>query len=123
MAPTNLSSAQLGRLFQLVKEKETIQAKLARVARSLEAMESGGVTHQTALAGKQGRRRGRRRGALKDALLKKLEAAGKKGLTVKELAAALNAKPTSVSVWFYTTGKNIKGIKKVGTARFAYIPR
>jgi len=25
-----------------------------------------------------------------------------------------------VSVWFYTTGKKIKGIKKVGKARFAY---
>jgi hypothetical protein len=32
----------------------------------------------------------------------------------------VRAKPTSVSVWFYTTGKKIKGIKKVGRARFAY---
>jgi hypothetical protein len=32
----------------------------------------------------------------------------------------LGAKRSSVSVWFYTTGKKIKGIKKVGKARFAY---
>jgi hypothetical protein len=41
---------------------------------------------------------------------------------VKELASALKAKPASVSIWFYTTGKKVKGIKKVGTAKYAYSP-
>jgi hypothetical protein len=36
------------------------------------------------------------------------------------VAANLKAKPTSVSVWFYTTGKKIKGIKKIAPARYAY---
>jgi len=120
MSLSSLTSAQLHRLIELVKEKEAIQAKLAQVERSLTDLESGEVTKDESPAKRRGPRRGRRRGGLKDALLKKLQAAGKDGLTVKELAASLNAKPTSVSVWFYTTGKKIKGIKKVGKARFAY---
>jgi hypothetical protein len=121
MSLSSLTSAQLHRLIELVKEKEALQAKLAQVERSLADLESGEVTKDDAPAKRRGPRRGRRRAALKDGLLKTLQAAGKEGLSVKELAASLKAKPASVSVWFYTTGKKIKGIKKVGKARFAYI--
>jgi hypothetical protein len=120
MSLSSLTSAQLHRLIELIKEKEAIQSKLAQVERALSALEEGATTNEKPLAKKRGPRRRRRRTALKDALLKKLAAAGKAGLTVKELAASLNAKAASVSVWFYTTGKKIKGIKKVGKARFAY---
>ena len=121
MSLSSLTSAQLHQLIELVKEKEALQAKLAQVERSLVDLESGKVTKDEAPAKRRGPRRGRRRAALKDGLLKALQAAGKDGLSVKELAANLKAKPASVSVWFYTTGKKIKGIKKVGKARFAYI--
>jgi hypothetical protein len=121
MSLSSLTSAQLHQLIELVKEKEALQAKLAQVERSLVDLESGKVTKDEAPAKRRGPRRGRRRAALKDGLLKALQAAGKEGLSVKELAASLKAKPASVSVWFYTTGKKIKGIKKVGKARFAYI--
>jgi hypothetical protein len=119
MSFASLSSAQLHRLIQLVKEKEEIQAKLAQVNRSLDALQEGKEAKESA-SKKPSPRRGRRRATLKDGILKKLQAAGKEGLTVKELAASLKAKPASVSVWFYTTGKKIKGIEKVGKARFAY---
>ena len=121
MSLSSLTSAQLHQLIELVKEKEALQAKLAQVERSLAGLESGEMTKEEASAKKRGPRRGRRRAALKDGLLKTLQAAGKDGLSVKELAASLKAKPASVSVWFYTTGKKIKGIKKVGKARFAFI--
>jgi len=121
MSLSSLTSVQLHRLIELVKEKEALQAKLAQVERSLADLESGEVTKDEAPTKRRGPRRGRRRAALKDGLLKTLQAAGKDGLSVKELAASLKAKPASVSVWFYTTGKKIKGIKKVGKARFAYI--
>ena len=121
MSLSSLTSAQLHRLIELVKEKEALQAKLAQVERSLADLESGEVTKDEAPNKRRGPRRGRRRAALKVGLLKTLQAAGKQGLSVKELAASLKAKPASVSVWFYTTGKKIKGIKKVGKARFAYI--
>jgi hypothetical protein len=121
MSLSSLTSAQLHQLIELVKEKEALQAKLAQVERSLAELESGEVRKDESLAKQRGPRRGRRRAALKVGLLKTLQAAGKDGLSVKELAASLKAKPASVSVWFYTTGKKIKGIKKVGKARFAYI--
>ena len=64
-------------------------------------------------AGKRGKR-------LKEPLLKVLKAAGSSGITVKELAAKLKVKPGNVFSWFYTTGKKIKGISKVGEAKYAY---
>lgn len=121
---TDISSAQLERLVQLIKEKETLQARLEKVDQALKTLEEG----STSLGSKAGKGRlrvggRRRRGWLKKGLLKALEAAGKAGLTVKELAEKLGAKPSSVSVWFYTTGKKIKGIKKVGKAKYAYLAR
>jgi hypothetical protein len=123
MALSDLSSAQLQQLIGLVKEKESLQVQLGRVERTLDGLLAGNSAEQKT-AGVKGPkiRRRRRRAALKDGLLKKLQAAGKAGLTIKELTASLRAKPGSVSVWFYTTGKKIKGIKKVGRARFAYLP-
>jgi len=123
MALTDLSSAQLERLVQLIKEKETLQARLEKVDYALKALDGGSASLESK-AGKarlQVRGRRRRRGGLKEGLLQALEAAGKPGITVKELAEKLGAKPSSVSVWFYTTGKKVKGIKKVGKAKFAYV--
>ena len=117
---TNLSSASLGRLVELVTEKETIQAKLDKIQSSIEAMASGSPSKASRVTAWTSKRAPRRRRKLKERLLKALEAAGKEGLSVKDLAANLKAKPTSVSVWFYTTGKKIKGIKKIGPARYAY---
>jgi phage antirepressor YoqD-like protein len=57
---------------------------------------------------------------LKAPLLKALKAAGSSGITVKELAAKLKVKPGNIFSWFYTTGKKIKGINKVGEAKYAY---
>jgi hypothetical protein len=119
MVLTALSSAQLERLVQLITEKEALQARLDQVNHSLEAFEKGDTFSQSkARPWVRGRHR---RGGLKDRLLKLLGAVGKAGMTVKELAEKSGAKYSSVSVWFYTTGKKIKGIKKVGKAKFAYI--
>jgi hypothetical protein len=123
VALTDLSSDQLSRLIQLVNEKETLQAELLQVNRALESFGEGDTSPENK-AGKINRPvRVRRRVALQDTLLKSLEAVGKEGLTVKELAEKLGANPLSVSGWFYTTGKRIKGIKKVGKAKFAYVTR
>lgn len=121
MSLSSLSSVQLHRLIQLVKEKESLQAKLAQVERSLAALDGGKVTKEKSAPKKRGPHRGRRRTGLKDGILKSLQAAGKEGVTVKELATSLKAKPASVSVWFYTTGKKIKGIQKVARAKYAYL--
>jgi hypothetical protein len=130
MALINLSSAQLAHLIELVKEKESLQTKLDHVNAALQSLETG-----KAIPKKRGRKPGRpaavktkavkvgksKRGKrLKQPLLKALTAAGSSGITVKDLAAKLKVKPGNIFSWFYTTGKKISGIKKVGEAKYAY---
>jgi len=130
MALSNLSSAQLAHLIGLVKEKESLQAKIDHVNAELQSLETG-----VAVPKKRGRKPGRPAGVkvklgkvrrskrgkrLKEPLLKALSAAGSSGVTVKELAAKLKVKPGNIFSWFYTTGKKIKGINKVGEAKYAY---
>ena len=57
---------------------------------------------------------------LKERIIGSLKAAGKSGATVKDLAAKLEKGYGNVSVWFHTTGKGIKAIKKVAPGRFAW---
>lgn len=121
MAFTNLSSAQLAQLIGLVKEKESLEAKLEKVKARLDALESGktgrrpGRPPGSTAAAKTGRKSKR----LKAPLLKALAAAGASGITVKELATKLKVKPGNIFSWFYTTGKKITSIKKVGEAKYA----
>jgi hypothetical protein len=133
MSLANLTSDQLGRLVELIKHKEQLQADLAEVDAQLQSLQSG-----IPLPKKRGRKPGRPPGStksaarplkarkrgkrLKNSLLKTLETAGSGGMTVKELATMLNVKPGNVFSWFYTTGKKIKGIKKVGKAKYSYSP-
>lgn len=128
MAFSNLSSAQLSRLITLIKKKESLQTKLEKINSDLQALEGGApVVRRGRPAGSAKGRPGpkpdhkvRRRGKrLKEPLLKALKAGGSAGVTVKDLAAKLKVKPGNVFSWFYTTGKKISGIKKVGEARYA----
>ncbi len=119
MSLSSLSSADLQKLIRLIKDKELLQSKLAKVEAELESLESE-VPAKEQKVKKGGARRGRRRLKLKDKILKAFQAAGKTGRSVKELAEDLKANPGSVSVWFYTTGKKIKGLKKIGPARYSY---
>jgi hypothetical protein len=114
-----------------VKEKELLQTKLDQVNAALHTLETGKAPK------KRGRKPGRPPGSvskfklgkgrktkrgkrLKEPLLKALTSAGASGITVKELAAKLKVKPGNIFSWFYTTGKKIKGINKIGEAKYAY---
>ena len=121
MSLSNLSSADLSKLIELVKEKEALEAKLSQVGSAIDALGSGAKAKPVA-ASKRRKRRGPGRASLKDSILKALGAAGQAGSSVKDLATSLNANVGSVSVWFYTTGKKVKGLKKVGPAHYAYLP-
>jgi hypothetical protein len=133
MALFNLSSAELARLISLVKIKESLHAKLERVTEALRSLETGKPARKkrgrkpgrpagaAKAAGKRGKVSKRKRGKrLKGPLLKALSKAGASGITVRDLAAKLKVKPGNIFSWFYTTGKKINGIKKVGEARYAY---
>jgi transposase len=68
-----------------------------------------------------GKAKGRSRGApLKERIIQSLVAAGKSGVTVKDLAAKLGKSYGNVSVWFHTTAKGMQEIKKVEPGRFAW---
>jgi len=65
--------------------------------------------------------KGRSPGApLKERIVGTLKSAGNSGATVKDLAAKLGKSYGNVSVWFHTTGKGIREIKKVEPGRFAW---
>src|SRR5438477_11854356 len=65
--------------------------------------------------------KGRSPGApLKQRIVQTLKTAGKSGVTVKDMAAKLGKSYGNISVWFHTTAKGIKEIKKVEPGRFAW---
>ena len=57
---------------------------------------------------------------LKQRIVQTLKTAGKSGVTVKDLAAKLGKSYGNISVWFHTTAKGMKEIKKVEPGRFAW---
>jgi hypothetical protein len=120
MSLTDLSSASIKRLVELVTQRISIEARLKKLQGSIKALVERLPSRVKPVLAETRKPAPRPRRKLKGRLLKALEAAGKKGLSVKELALNLKSKPANVSVWFYTTGKKIKGIKKVGPARYAY---
>lgn len=52
-----------------------------------------------------------KRGAVKDSIISTLKAAGPAGLTAREVADILKAKPINIATWFSSTGKTISQIK------------
>jgi len=57
---------------------------------------------------------------LKERIVQTLKTAGKSGVTVKDVAAKLGKSYGNISVWFHTTAKGMKEIKKVEPGRFAW---
>lgn len=118
MSLENLTSAKLGGLIALVEKREALQKELAKIENAIQtalgAVGSSRATRPKAgrpAAKKQNGKRGRR-GALKEAILTELKAAGGKGLSAKELSAKLGVKNQNIHVWFSSTGKTVKGLKK-----------
>ncbi|MEI6560547.1 MAG: hypothetical protein WCO68_00505 [Verrucomicrobiota bacterium] len=90
------------------------KAKAVKVAKSVKVMKAP----KAAKAGKKAKVARSGRGELKAQILDALKTAGAAGITIKDLAAKLNANYKNVYIWFVTTGKKIAGIKKVGPARY-----
>jgi hypothetical protein len=120
---TQLSSRDLAAIGRLLAKKETLVAQLEKLERELAAYSGGQGQGQGQAVKLTGRRKksATGRGQLKAQILSALQAAGKMGLTVKDLAVKAGTKPANVYSWFYATGRKIKNIKKVGEARYAWI--
>ena len=61
---------------------------------------------------------GKQRGYLTASVQEALKAAGKDGVSVRDLAKTLNVNPRNLFVWFATTGKKFKAIKKVSPGHY-----
>jgi hypothetical protein len=94
--------------------RRTGQRRAASRARGSKAVQSGSAKGVV-----QGRMPSPR-GGLKERIIRALRAAGDKGVTVKNLAGRLGKSYGNISVWFHTTGKGVKEVKKVAPGKFAW---
>jgi hypothetical protein len=63
----------------------------------------------------------KRRKNLKEGILNFLASQGKKGAHVKVIADSVRSKPANITAWIFSTGKKVKGLKKVKPATYAYV--
>jgi hypothetical protein len=143
MSLATLTSKELSRIQKLIAQKEALAQQIIEINSELEAIESGtpeparpkNAAVQVAVTPKspepaaaptmprKKRRAGRTvRGTLKERVSEELKSAGKQGLKVADLAARLGTGYGNITTFFQTTGQNIKEIKKVGPAQFAWRP-
>jgi len=61
------------------------------------------------------------RGQLKERIIGALMEAGKPGVTIKDMSEKLGTSYGNISVWFHTTAKGVKEVKKVAPGRFAWM--
>jgi phosphatidylserine/phosphatidylglycerophosphate/cardiolipin synthase-like enzyme len=86
--------------------------------------QSSSPQRTTSAGGRKGRKqRGgqSKRGELSSRIIKELQASGARGITVRNLADKLGAKYKNIYIWFATTGKKNKNIKKMGPATYKLV--
>lgn len=122
---STLTSSELKQLSKLLARKEALQAKINKIDEQLNAIGGGkpgkpGRPGRPPKSGKGRKPRSGKQMKLKEAIVNLLQTSGKDGLTVKQIADSLNVAHNRVYTWFYATGRNIKAIKKVGAAQYAW---
>jgi hypothetical protein len=129
---TSIPSATLRQLVRLSERKEALMAQIQEIDRqmvrvqsrfgvpSLSAKQGATVTVSRAVS-RQTRHRRSTRGALKEKILQALSIAGKQGATIRELSTKLSVPPANLYVWFNGTGKKVRGLKKIGVAKYRLI--
>jgi hypothetical protein len=124
----NIPSATLRELVKLSERKEALMAQIQNIDREMLRLESkhgnpssDGKKAPLVLSNARqvkNRRPRSERGALKEKILRALRATGKRGATIGELSRKLDVPSNNLYVWFHTTGKNVSGLKKIGTAKY-----
>src|SRR5437667_1394647 len=125
---TNVPSSTLKQLVRLSERKEALMAQIQEIDREMirvqdkfgipsrEGDQRAPVTVSRAPGGPIRRRS--KRGALKEKIVRALQAAGKKGTTVGELSKKLKVPRANLYVWFNGTGRSVRGIRKIGVAKY-----
>ena len=126
---TNIPSATLRQLVKLSERKEALMGQIQEIDREMVQLQSkfgvpsastsrgAPVTVSRAARRPSGKTR-TKRGALKDKIVRALRAAERKGATIRELSKKLGVPSANLYVWFNGTGKNVRGIKKIGVAKY-----
>jgi hypothetical protein len=129
---TTIPSATLKQLVKLSERKEALMAQIQEIDREMVRMQSRfgvpsrnpalrapvTVSRPAARVARDKHIKRVKRGALKKRILQALHGAGNKGATVQELSRKLGVRPANLYVWFNGTGKNVAGLKKIGTAKY-----
>ena len=123
---STLTTTQLRQALTLKEQIETLEQQLAAITgtsvNSVGAASADlGDESVEAGAKKAAPAKRRKRGAVKAAVIDLVKNAGQGGITVKEIAAALGKSYGSISVWFNSTGKKVKQIKKVGPGKYSWL--
>jgi hypothetical protein len=126
---TTIPSATLKQLVRLSERKEALMAQIQEIDREMVRVQSrfgipsrnpalrAPVTVSRRLVRADSEKRSKR-GALKQKILRALRAAGSKGATIQDLSRKLRVRPANLYVWFNGTGRNVPGLKKIGTAKY-----
>ncbi len=126
MNPSELTSADVQQMARLLKRRAPLEAEVARINAELENFQLDDPTapakgRPAPRPGWQGKPELSAKGALKAAIIKLLQDAGPSGLTVQGVAAKFKMHPGNVHVWFSSTGKKVKEIKKIAPATYAWV--
>jgi hypothetical protein len=122
----NIPSTTLRRLVVLSERKEAlmtrvqdIEHEMVQIQRRFESLARSTPPQITVTRPKTTKpRRQVGRGELKTRIVSALRAAGTRGLTISELSKKLRVKRANLYVWFNGTGRNVRGLKKVGPANY-----
>jgi len=124
----DIPSSTLKQLVRLSERKEALMAQIQEIDREMMRVQSrfgipsregdqrAPVTVSRAAGGLIRPRS--KRGELKEKILRALRSAGKKGATVGDLSKKLKVPSANLYVWFNGTGRSVRGIKKIGVAKY-----
>ena len=119
---THIAIAALNRIVELVEQKEALQAQVAKIDAELASFQPGEPAAPAQdKPGRQSKTELAAKGTLKAAIIELLKGAGSAGLTVKEISAKFKMHPGNLHVWFSSTGRKVKEIKKIAPATYAWV--
>ncbi len=122
---TSLTLSDFKYITQLLERKESLLGEISDIDRELAGVGSvkqaagrprkaakAGKPEKVARVAKAGKGKRMKRGQMKENIISLLKAAGKEGLSVREIAGTLKVNPANVHVWFGSTGKKVSEIRK-----------
>ncbi len=125
---SSLSATDLKRITALLQKRDALQAKVETLNAQIDGFSSAGKAAGAGRKGSPGKtkpavrtKRGKR-GQLAASVLATLKEAGAAGVTIKDIAAKVGRDTGAIHSWFFNAKKTkVKGIKKVGEAKWAWV--